>query len=97
MLHKSLELFPKGDYTKHLIILTDAMPTVGKDPRKDSLKEISRIKEAGITVSMVGINLDKESKEFAEKLVAIGEGKLYIVKQLEELDKIILEDYYSVV
>lgn len=96
MLRASLELFPSGDFTKHLIVLTDAMPTVGNDPEKDSLREISWIRSAGITVSLVGINLDDKSKEFAEKLVEIGEGRLYVVRQTEELDKIVLEDYYSV-
>jgi Mg-chelatase subunit ChlD len=96
MLRKSLELFPPGEYTKHLLILTDAMPTVGKEPEKESLKEISMIKAAGVTVSLIGINLDKKAKEFAEKAVEVGEGKLYMVKQVEELDKIVLEDYYSV-
>jgi Mg-chelatase subunit ChlD len=97
MLRKALELFPHGDFTKHLIVLTDAMPTVGKDPEKESLKEISKIKNAGITVSLIGINLDDKAKDFAEKFVEIGEGKLYLVRQVEELDKIVLEDYYSVV
>ena len=38
----------------------------------------------------------KTAKKLAEKIVQLGEGRLYIVKNLEELDKIILEDYYSV-
>ena len=96
MLRGSLELFPPGDFTKHLIVLTDAMPTVGDDPEKESLREISRIRAVGITVSLVGINLDDKTKEFAEKLVEIGEGRLYIVRKTDELDKIVLEDYYSV-
>lgn len=97
MLRKSLELFPHGELTKHLMVLTDALPTVGEDPEKESLQEISKIRSAGITVSLIGINLDEAAKEFAEKVVEIGEGKLYIVREVEELDKIVLEDYYSVV
>ena len=97
MLHKSLEMFPAGKITKHLVVLTDAMPTVGADPEKDSLKEISLIKNAGITVSLIGINLDSKAASFAEKMVEIGEGKLYMVREVAELDKIVLEDYYSVI
>lgn len=96
MLEKALELFPMGNYTKHLIILTDAAPTVGEEPEKESLREVSMIRHAGITVSLIGINLDETTAKFAERLVEIGEGRLYIVKEVEELDKIVLEDYYSV-
>jgi Mg-chelatase subunit ChlD len=96
MLKKSLDLFHEGDFTKHLLILTDAMPTVGDNPEEESLKEVGMIRNAGITVSLVGINLDEQTKKFAERLVEIGQGKLYIVKEVEELDKIVLEDYYSI-
>ncbi|MCK5283031.1 MAG: VWA domain-containing protein [Nanoarchaeota archaeon] len=96
MLRKSIELFPAGDFTKHLILLTDAMPTIGDDPEKESLEEMSRIRNAGITVSLIGINLDDKAAEFAKKMVEIGEGKLYMVREVEELDKIVLEDYYSI-
>ncbi len=96
MLRKSLEVFPSGDFTKHLILLTDAMPTVGKDPQKETFEEISKIHAAGITVSLIGINLDKTAKEFAQKVVEIGEGRLYLISETEDLDMIVLEDYYSV-
>jgi Mg-chelatase subunit ChlD len=97
MLKSSITMFPRGNFTKHLIVLTDAMPTVGEDPKKETLKEISKIRNAGITVSLIGMSLDKHAKEFAQQFVEIGEGKLYLVRELENLDKIILEDYYSVV
>ena len=45
---------------------------------------------------MIGINLDDKAAEFAKKMVEIGEGKLYMVREVEELDKIVLEDYYSI-
>jgi len=93
MLKSALHVFPAGDYTKHLIILTDAMPTVGDDPEKESLEQVSRIRNAGITVSLIGINIDDKAKTFAEKVVEIGNGRMYIVRELEEVDTIILEDY----
>lgn len=93
---KAVELFSGKDVTKHLILLTDAMPTVGKeDPQKETLKAVSIAKSDGITVSVAGIHLDKKGKQFAENVVRMGEGKLYNVRDLEELDQIILEDYYS--
>ena len=97
MLHRAVELFSPGNYTKHLMILSDAMPTVGEEPEKETLREISAIKNAGVTVSLIGINLDDKSKLFAEKIVQIGEGKIYLVRETDEIDRIVLEDYYSVV
>ncbi len=96
-IRKSLELFPRTSQTKHLILLTDAMPTVGKSPIKDTLEAASLARDQGITISVVGIDLKKEGKELAQKLVEISEGKLYLVKDLEEIDKIVLEDYSHIV
>jgi len=95
MLRKAIELFSRKDISKHLIVLTDALPTVGDDPHKDTLEAVSIVKSEGITISIAGIDLDDKGAEFAESLVQLGEGKLYRVKNLEELDEIILEDYYS--
>jgi len=37
----------------------------------------------------------KEGIDLAKKIVEIGNGRLYIIKDLENLDKIVLEDYYA--
>lgn len=97
MLKKAVEIFPNEKVTKHLVILTDAMPTVGEKPEEETMENVSSARSAGITISIVGINLTKEGKRLAEKIVQLGEGRLYVVKKLENIDKIILEDYYSVV
>jgi Mg-chelatase subunit ChlD len=96
-LKKSIELFPNENITKHLILITDALPTIGKDPEKETLQEASMARNKGITISLIGINLNEKGKELAEKIVELGEGKLYTVKNIENIDKIVLEDYYSVV
>tara|TARA_Y100000310_G_C20700399_1_gene829206 strand:+ start:3068 stop:4246 length:1179 start_codon:yes stop_codon:yes gene_type:complete len=96
MLEEAVRLFPKGDFTKHLVILSDALPTIGKDPEKETLQAVGVARGSGITVSVVGLNLDERGKELAEKIVQLGEGRLYDVKQLENMDTLILEDYYSV-
>jgi len=93
---KSIELFPNKEVTKHLLLLTDAMPTTGENPEEETLEAVSLAKANKITVSLIGIRLDKKGKELAEKITNLGEGKLYIVKDLEEVDKIVLEDYYGV-
>jgi len=92
---KAITLFPNQEVTKHLILLTDAIPTIGKNPEQDTLEAVSLAKANGITLSLVGINLDKKGESLAKKIVEIGEGNLYIIRELENIDKIVLEDYYS--
>lgn len=96
MIEKAIELFPNRHSTKHLVLLTDAMPTVGDNPEKDTLKLAGEARSKGITLSLVGINLDRKNVKFAEEMVRVGGGRLYLVKNIKNLDKIILEDYYSV-
>jgi len=95
-LRKSIELFPNDDITKHLILITDALPTIGKEPEQETLQEVSIARNKGITISLIGINLNEKGKKLAEKIVELGEGKLYIVKNIENIDKIVLEDYYGI-
>jgi Mg-chelatase subunit ChlD len=89
-------LFPShDDATKYLLLLTDAMPTIGDDPSKATLDAVEKAVAADITVSLIGIQLDKKAEDFAQKIVDLGKGRLYIVKNLEEMDRIVLLDYYS--
>ncbi|MBW3013251.1 VWA domain-containing protein [Candidatus Woesearchaeota archaeon] len=93
---KAIDLFSSEEMTKHLILLTDALPTVGEEPEKETLSAVALANAHGITTSLVGLNLDKDGKKLAEKIVAIGKGRLFITKDVKELDKIVLQDYYSV-
>ncbi|MEM4710714.1 MAG: VWA domain-containing protein [Candidatus Woesearchaeota archaeon] len=89
---KAIELFYKKD-TKHLVLLTDALPTKGEIPEKETLNAVSFARDNNVTISLIGINLDKNGLSLAKKIVEIGHGRLYIVKDLQEIDKIILEEY----
>lgn len=89
---KSVDIFPKTE-TKHLVLLTDAMPTKGKEPEKETLMAASIARDNGITISVIGINLEKEGEKLAEKISEIGNGRLYRVNDIENLHTIILEDY----
>ena len=91
----SISMFPKEEMTKHLILLTDAMPTVGEDPVKETLEAARSAYLNDITISLVGVQLDKNGKELAEKITKTTNGKLYLVKNIKELDRIVLSDYYS--
>ena len=95
-IRKASEMFPAVHATKHLLLLTDALPTKGKDPEKETLEAAAIAHSNDITISLIGINLDNKGKLLAEKIVQIGKGKLYIVKDLKEIGKIVLEDYYRV-
>ena len=93
---KAVELFPSENITKHLILITDALPTKGEEPEKSTLEEASIARSKGITISLVGISLDEKGKKLAEKVVELGKGRLYVVKNLDNVDRIVLEDYYSI-
>ncbi|MBU0536614.1 MAG: VWA domain-containing protein [Nanoarchaeota archaeon] len=95
-LKKAIEMFPNDDATRHLILLTDAMPTAGHEPEKETLEAAGIAANADITISIVGINLNSKGEELAKKIVEIGKGRLYSIRNLENMDKLVLEDYYSV-
>ncbi len=97
MIKRAVVMFERGDMTKHLILITDALPTVGKEPMNETLEAVSLARSLGVTISVVGIQLDSEGGRFAEKMARLGEGRLHIVKNVKDMDKIVLEDYYSVV
>ncbi|MBL7054212.1 VWA domain-containing protein [Candidatus Woesearchaeota archaeon] len=97
MLRKAIELFPSGNITKHLILISDALPTIGKEPEKETLQEASVARNNGITISFIGINLDEKGKKLAKKIVEIGKGRLYVIRDVENIDKVVLEDYCSIV
>ncbi len=94
-IERAIEMFPRDNVTKHLVLITDAVPTVGNDPNKDTLTLVERAAALGITISVIGIGLGKEGTELATRIIEIGNGRLYVVKDLENLDKIVLQDYYS--
>jgi len=95
-IHKAIELFGSSKETKHLILLTDVLPTKGKKPEEETLKAVSIARDQQITISVVGINLDKDGEKLAKSIIEISEGRLYKVKNVEVLDTVILEDYYQV-
>ena len=94
-LHAAIEMFPKQNITKHLVLITDAMPTVGASPEEETLKAASMARSNSIIISVVGIGLDEHGIALAEKIVEIGNGRLYMAQKLEDIDKIVLLDYYS--
>lgn len=77
--------------SKHLILLTDALHTTGSS--EEVLAAAQRAKDADVTVSIIGINLDKEGEALSERVIDLTQGRFYRVQNLQELDLLILEDY----
>lgn len=96
LITKAIELFPPGPVTKHLIILTDAMPTVGEQPREETVAAVGQARAAGITLSIVGIQLDKNGTSLAQNMVRVGDGRLYQVRNLNEIDRLVLQEYDAI-
>ncbi len=89
-------LFPDEHATKHLIILTDALPTVGDNPQQETLEAVSAAREAGITTSLIGLGLEEDGVSLAKRVTEIGSGSFHQVRDLDNVDKIVLEEYYEV-
>lgn len=95
-IEEAIRLFGHERGTKHLVLLTDALPTrtsKGKAPQRRVLEAVSAARQERITISLVGINLDEEGERLARRMTEVGDGKLYLAKHAEEIDGIILEDY----
>jgi Mg-chelatase subunit ChlD len=95
MIQKAIELFPKDTATKHLVILTDALPTIGKEPEQETLKAVGVARSHGITISLIGVQLDRKGTKLAEQMARLGDGRFTVAQDLENLDRFVLQDYYS--
>ena len=93
-IENATEMFSSSAKTKHIILLTDAVQTLGKKPEKEVLRKVSDAYNQKITISVVGISLNKQGETLAKKIVDISQGSLFKAAKLENLDQIILEDYY---
>jgi len=93
-IHKAIPLFNKN-VTKNLIVITDAMPTSGNEPLEQTLHAASLAREKKIHLTIAGVGLTTETIEIAKKLIEISKGTLYVVKNPENLDTILIEEYYS--
>ncbi|MFT4304225.1 MAG: vWA domain-containing protein [Candidatus Woesearchaeota archaeon] len=93
-IEKAIDLFSGKNCSKHLIILSDGIPTTGENPTDDTLQAISKATCNKITTSFVGINLDEEGEDLAKKIISISGGRFYSVSNLSDVDHVVLEDYF---
>ncbi|MFH0961506.1 MAG: VWA domain-containing protein [archaeon] len=76
---------------KHILLITDALPTEGEKPVEDARESVEKASAAGITISVAGIGLVEEGEKLARELSGIGEGNFYNVP-VGELTGIVLDD-----
>jgi len=93
-IRESFKLFSRSDVKKHLIIISDLLPTFEEKPFEDSIKTAFEAKNKHITISVVGVFLDKEGASLGKRIADITEGRFYVANK-SNLDLILLEDYYS--
>ena len=91
----AIKLFGKSNKMKHIVLLTDAMQTSGKKPEKDVLEKVSLAASQNVSISVVGIGLNEQGEKLARKIVDLSKGSLYKVSSAEDVDQIVLEDYYN--
>ncbi len=92
----AIPLFARSRGDKHLIVLTDALPTVGGNPETDTLAAAGTAANAGIAISLIGIGSTGRGAALAEKIVEIGKGRFYVARNSSQLDALVLEDYQGV-
>lgn len=92
-IRSGMRLFPASSDRQHMILLTDALPTVGADPDALVLQAASEAAAAQVSVSIVGIGLDERGEALARRIVDITHGRLLVVKDVDDLDIVVLEEY----
>ncbi len=93
MIKKSIEMFGTSK-NKHLIIISDGMPTHGQNPIKNAITAAEIAHENNITISFIGINLEEKGMEFGKKITEIGRGNFYLTSG-DDIEELVLEDYYE--
>ncbi len=88
-------LFSNSRNTRHIVLISDAMPNAGTDPEEETIESAGRASAAGITISVVGISLKSRGRTLAKEISEIGRGRLYHAVKPVDLDLIVLEDYES--
>ena len=77
----------------HIVLITDALPTFGKNPIEKSIEAAYKIRALKSHLSVIGIKLNDEGLDNAKKLVRAGGGKLYIIKNVKDITSVLLADY----
>ncbi|MCF7799270.1 VWA domain-containing protein [Candidatus Woesearchaeota archaeon] len=92
---KGTELLQDAKGIKHIVLLTDGLHTVSGDPNAAVLEQVGIASSQDITISVVGISLDKLGEDMAKTIVDYSKGKLYSVHGADEIGGVVIADYNS--
>lgn len=98
----SISMFPQDSNVKHLVLLSDIEPTKSAyhdiEPEDATLNAIAVAKANNISISIILIDQDgkQDVNKFVAKIIEVSDGKLYKVRNIEDLDALVIDDYYSV-
>jgi magnesium chelatase subunit I len=76
---------------KHILLITDALPTEGDKPAEEAKLEAEKAADSGVTISVAGISLTEEGEELAREISGIGSGNFYNVPA-GDLTALVLDD-----
>lgn len=91
-IEEALKLFDSKK-NNHLILITDGVQTHGKED--EVLKQVGIAANMNVSLTLIGINIDKNGEKLAREIVNITDGRFYMAQSLDDVDEIVLEDYYS--
>ena len=82
-----------GGRNKHIILITDAMPTAGARPVDTTLELVQvACEQWKTTVSVIGITLTPDGESLARRIAGIGGGEFYHVRRASDIRDAVLGD-----
>ena len=76
---------------QHILLLTDALQTKGKEADEAVLPAVERADQRGIGVSVLGIDLDANGRRLAKSIIDVANGSLYHVGREEHTDRVAIQ------
>ena len=92
MLYEVADVFTSSR-KKHIVVITDALPTVGSP--QEVVDAVIFLAKSKISTSVVGIDLDDAGEKLAQDMVSVGNGRLYVVKNVGDIPTLVLKDYQA--
>lgn len=92
-LTKALSMLSGERRGQHILLLTDALQTRGEQPIAEVQPVVGRARSRGVGVSVLGVNLDENGRRLADHIVRESEGSLYMVRNTESMDAVVIDAY----
>jgi Mg-chelatase subunit ChlD len=87
----AVPLVARSAGTRHVVLLTDGLHTKGA--LEEVYAAVQRAKDSRVSLSVIGIKLDKEGEALSRRITDVTGGRFFHVQDIKELDVLILEDY----